>query len=586
MLAGKKTTAIVAVLLCAPILALAALEPPAPYPTPPGQDQATQRAADTAYYLSTTVVEQEMIVHRKSAEGGLGLTGTELGADEAGHVPQWGRFEIAIVHPRSYANPFEDVTLEVTFTRPDSSRIAFWGFYDGADTWRIRALADQVGTWRYQAMFSDGTGQLEGSFTCLASDLPGLISAYEDNPIWFGFKQDEAVLVRSLQVGERFLAEQADPLSEARRRAAFLDWAQSQGYNMLSIAGCLPNRNVAPLSLGVIPAEGGWATSALWDNETQRPDPGAYRRLEVVLDDLASRRMLVYPASGFFDQASDFPRAPAQQDLFLRYTLARLGAYWNMIWMVGGPEPQRGRDPYLSREEIDRLGRRIKELDPFGHLLCVSNAAGNDAFKDSDWTSCGVLQGPRTTNRRRLSRVLLSNRSPSKPLYAQQTLWPGSRRHADYSADDLRKNAYVLMMSGVTINLADMAGTPSSGLSGTLDVSRRVQSRHDMVKRVWDFFEGIPFWRMKPRQDLVDNGYCLAEPGRNYLVYLEQRGTVTVDVTDGMYRVEWINARDTSDVREAGIIDSRRDLTSPHEDDDWLLSLTRIEIVTGKVRPY
>jgi hypothetical protein len=91
---------------------------------------------------------------------------------------------------------------------------------------------------------------------------------------------------------------------------------------------------------------------------------------------------------------------------------------------------------------------------------------------------------------------------------------------------------------------------------------------------------------MQPRQDLVDNGYCLAEPGRMYLVYLEQRGTVTVDVAEGSYRVKWINARDTTDVRETGMLEGRRDLTSPQEEDDWLLSLTRVEIVAGEVRAY
>jgi hypothetical protein len=579
MLAGRKFTAFSAVLVCAWVLGSVATEQPTPYPTPPGQDPGTRGATDTAYYLSTAAVEQEMIVHRKTAEGGLGLGVPEFCADAAGHVPQWGRFEIAIDHPGAYADPYRDVTLDVTFTRPDGSTIAFWGFYDGGDTWRIRALADQAGTWRYEATFSDGTGRFDGMFTCLESDIPGLISAYDDNPIWFGFKGDRPVLIRTLQVGERFLAESDDPVTEAQHRATFLDWVQEQGYNMLSIAGCLPNRGGRDSKRGV-------AASALWDVDARQPDPAAYRRFEWVLDDLAVRRMLVYPASGFFGRTAPFPKDSAQQDLFLRYTLARLAAYWNMVWTVGEPEPLSASESYWSREEIEQLGRKIKAMDPFGHLLCVSGSAGDDVFTDADWASCAVLQGPRTASLQRLSRVLLRNRNLSRPLYAQQTLWLGSRRQADYSSDELRKNAYVMMMSGATANLADMGGSPSSGLSGTLDLRQKVQPRHDMVKQVWDFFEQIPFWRMQPRQDLVDNGYCLAEPGRTYLVYLEHRDTVTVDVAEGMYQVKWINARDTADVREAGILEGRRDLTSPQEQDDWLLSLERVEIVAGKVRPY
>ena len=53
-----------------------------------------------------------------------------------------------------------------------------------------------------------------------------------------------------------------------------------------------------------------------------------------------------------------------------------------------------------------------------------------------------------------------------------------------------------------------------------MDLSDKVQSRHDIVTMVWDFFESIPFYRMSPRQDLVSAGHCLAEPGHRYLVYL------------------------------------------------------------------
>jgi hypothetical protein len=35
-----------------------------------------------------------------------------------------------------------------------------------------------------------------------------------------------------------------------------------------------------------------------------------------------------------------------------------------------------------------------------------------------------------------------------------------------------------------------------------------------------DFFAGTAYWCMEPHDDLVSEGYCLAEPGREYLVFL------------------------------------------------------------------
>lgn len=557
MLAGRGVTALFAVFVCAQSLALAAVEPSTPYATPSGQGAAVREAIDTAYYLSTTAVEQMQMASKLNADGAYVLGEGVPDADRLGRVPLWGRFEITIVHPRVYADPFADVTLEVTFTRPDGTTFAYWGFYDEDKTWRIRALADQAGTWRYQATFSDGSGQLEGTFTCVKSDLPGLIDTYEDNPIWFAQGGDKPVLVRSLHVGERFLSD-ADTFSATPRpltwRAEFLDWAEAQGYNMLS---------VGDLASGSDPV-------VLWDTDAGHPDPEAYQRLEAILSDLAARGISIFLACDAFAPASGVAMEPASQELHMRYTLARLDAYPNIIW-VAGP--------------IDTIGRELSAADPFGHLICVANPAGGMPF-EADWVTCSVLEVPQTVNLRRLGRVLRRSGNPNKPLYVQQTLWLGDRREGEYSVDEARKSAYVMMMSGATVDIADLGGSPSSGFSVTLNLEQKVQARHDAIEKVWDFFADAPYARMDPHPDLVDNGYCLATPDQTYLVYLAEPGVVTVDLGEGMYRVAWINARDTTEVREAGIIEGAERLVSPQEADDWLLSLRRVEIVAGEIRLY
>jgi len=50
---------------------------------------------------------------------------------------------------------------------------------------------------------------------------------------------------------------------------------------------------------------------------------------------------------------------------------------------------------------------------------------------------------------------------------------------------------------------------------------------------------------MTPRDDLASTKYCLADPGREYLVYLPNGGEVTLDLADaaGPMAVEWFNPR-------------------------------------------
>ena len=46
-----------------------------------------------------------------------------------------------------------------------------------------------------------------------------------------------------------------------------------------------------------------------------------------------------------------------------------------------------------------------------------------------------------------------------------------------------------------------------------------------------------------PRPDLASTGYCLAEPGESYLVYLPEGGEITVDLSalEGPVSVEWFS---------------------------------------------
>ncbi len=483
----------------------------------------------------------------------------------AAGVGQWDRFEAAVTNAKRYADPYKDVTLDVTYTRPDGETVRFWGFYDGGTTWKIRFMPDQIGTWRYEATFSDGSQGMSGTFTCVPSTLPGMISRDETNPRWFGFRGGKHALIRSFHVGDRFFAENWD----AAKRAAFLDWAQKQGYNLLSVASHYLNRD----------AEGrgrGWRTPRLWPL-----DAAEYRKMEAVLDDLARRRLLVYPFAGFFGRDSDYPRQAADQSRYISYTLARLGAYWNILLNVAGPEPNLKGKPYMTAEEVARLGEEIKTRDVFGHLLGVHNRTGDDPYKDAAWASYGTLQGPKTTDLSALSRGLLNNHHASRPLYAQETLWSGNKNHPNYTDKELRKNAYVINLSAAALNFADndpdlsdgAGGDSSGGFSGTMDLADRRQGRHDIVRKVWDFFESVAFWRMRPRQDLVSNGFCLAEEGEEYLVYLETPGAVSVKVAEGTYTVQWINAQDTSDRRSAGTTTSGDNLRSPTEGEDWLLRL-------------
>ncbi len=481
---------------------------------------------------------------------------TAICSFEITKVGLWDRFETTITPSKNYPSPYE-TPLRVTYTRPDGDTIEFIGFYDGDQTWKIRFMPDQLGEWSYRATFYKSKEITKGKFECVPSEIPGMLSVDETNPMWFGFKGGNHVLIRSFHVGDRFFAENWPDA----KRTEFLDWLVEQDYNMLSIASHYLNRDTEGRGKG-------WDTPALWPL-----DAAEYRKMEAILDELAKRQIMVYPFAGFFGKNSDFPTDSIEQEQYIRYMLARIGPYWNLLFNVAGPEPNLKKANFLTIEKVTSLGKLIKSLDIFNHPISVHNRTGDDPYKNSSWTDYGILQGPKTKSRKKLSEGLLANHHPKKPLYAQETLWPGNKYHPDYSEEDIRKNAFVIHMSATALNYADMDGNSSSGFSGSLDLSKRHQSWHDIIKKVWDFFESIPYYTMKPHQDLVDNGFCLANPGKTYLVYLESGGTVNVQIEEGQYEVVWINAQNTFDQRKAGMTQNGKNLQSPKEGDDWLVFL-------------
>lgn len=487
-------------------------------------------------------------------------------------IGQWQRFEGSVTNNQTYTSPYDDVTLTVTYSRPDGSEIDFWGFYDGDNTWRFRFMPDQFGEWRYNATFSDGTPGVAGSFTCVESDVPGMLSVDETNPMWFGYKGGEPVLIRSLHVGDCFFASNLPD----EQRTTFLDWVSEQGYNMLSIGSHYLNRNK--------PGRGaGWDTPALWPLNASE-----YQRMETILDDLAHRHIMVFPFGGFFGRNAAFPHEVDAQEQYVRYTLARLGPYWNILFNVSGPEPLLNVEhapEVLSKAELDRLGQLIRQLDVFGHPLTVHNKTGDDAYKDDDYCDFSTLQGPKTTDLNELSDGLLRNHHPKKPLYVQETLWSGNiHGHPDYTDEQLRRNAWVIMMSAGALNFSDnggpeagMLGDSSSGFTGTLNLKDRRQWRHDILKSVWDCFETFPFCTMQPRQALVSAGFALAEAGRHYLVYLPDGGTVDAAIEGGPYAVRWINARNPAETTDGGSTSDGQTLNAPNRDGGWLVWLYKDE---------
>lgn len=433
-------------------------------------------------------------------------------------IPCWSLFEHPVTAPTEGAATRD---LTTRFTAPDGRTFVFWGFHDDAARrrWRFRFAPDQPGEWRFEAHFSDEPDSVAaaGSFTCVPSDIPGPLCRLRANPIWFADGQDRPVLPCGLHVGDRFTATNFSVAARAR----FLDWAQASGYTLLSVASHYLNRDSERRGRG-------WHTPRLWDSALRDVNPADYEQAEALLRDLATRRIYVHPFAGFFGRNSEFPADPADQERYLRYTLARFAPFWNVLHNVAGPEPLWKPEGYAHRlpfAEVDRLGGRVRALDPFARLLSVHNMSGDDPFRFSEWPSYTTLQGgpaEKGANWAALHHFVFRNHTGDRPIYAHEVLWPGNIFHDPLSDDEVRRKALVLLFAGVgAINFADMDGDSSSGFSGTLEPVDARTGRHAAMHVAWTLFaRHVPFANLRPTWDRVSHGIALEGSTGELWIYL------------------------------------------------------------------
>lgn len=484
-------------------------------------------------------------------------------------------FELNIDNQNNYNDPFSDVELRIELINPEGEKLLHYGFYDGGQQWKIRYSPDKQGSWDYKAWFSDNSGELKGSFNCISSGKPGRVMKNQSNPFWLGKGGEEKTLFRSFHVGDRFFAENwDDPLndSDGNLRTKFLDWVQNNKYNMLSIASHYTNRDQEGRGKG-------WDTPQLWPL-----DPAEYRKMEVILDDLKKRDITVFPFAGFFGVSGIWPADQREQELYIKYTLARIGHYSNIILSVSGPEPlihgnRKRLQGAMGFNEIIRLGKLIDSLDVHDHILTVHNETPatkyGDLFVDEPWYTLSTLQGPKTFDPDQLFAGLNSNHHRYKPAYAQETLWSRNKFHPQYTDDHIRKNTYTILFSGSILNFGDMNGDSSSGFSGTLDLNDCFQARHDLINKIYDWFQTIPFHQMTSRHDLVSGkggNFCLANEGKEYYIYMVSKGNVVLYLDfPYMFSSEWINAQNHEDKRPGPSVNQRHEFNSPADGDDWIL---------------
>ncbi|MCM3784580.1 DUF5605 domain-containing protein [Neobacillus mesonae] len=296
------------------------------------------------------------------------------------HAPstaaKWNVYEIELQGP-SEGNPFLDVELGALFTQ-DSHEVEVLGFYDGDGIYRVRFMPNHEGSWTFKT--KSNTPSMDGierSFDCTAPEPGNHGPVRVKNTFHFGY-EDGAPYI---PVGTTSYAwtHQGESLEEQTLKSL-----KASPFNKMRMCvfpkSYLYNSN-EPVHY---PYEGSLEEG--WD--FTRFNPEFFRHLERRIADLGvlgiEADLILFHS---YDRWGFAEMSKAQDELYLRYVVARLASYRHIWWSLANEYD------FMWAKDLDdweRFAGIVTENDPYGHLISNHNGVKFYDFTKPWVTHCSI----------------------------------------------------------------------------------------------------------------------------------------------------------------------------------------------------
>jgi len=290
--------------------------------------------------------------------------------------------ECSFFSRKAYADPFNDVTLDVVVATPGGQEVRVPAFWAGGQTWRMRYTWPEPGIHRYRTECSDaGNAEIHGVEGHIE------IRPYEgDNPLLRRGPIRAAPDSRHLQHadGTPFLW-LADTwwMGLCRR----LRWPDE--FQALAADRTAKGFNVVQIVAGLYPDMP--AFDERGKNEAGFPWRSGYARINPAYFDWADQRLghlvdcgLVPCIVGAWGYHLAW-MGPERLKQHWRYLIGRYAA-WPVVWCVAGEADmpyylsgRRNADRALQGVEWTHIAKYIRGIDPYGRLLTIHPCGGRSA---------------------------------------------------------------------------------------------------------------------------------------------------------------------------------------------------------------
>ncbi|HZP85096.1 MAG TPA: DUF6298 domain-containing protein [Chthonomonadaceae bacterium] len=220
-----------------------------------------------------------------------------------------------------------------------------------------------------------------------------------------------------------------------------------------------------------------------------------------------------------------YPAVTALQEAYVRKVLDTVNDLDNVLYEISNENPPSSTDwQYHMIRFIHDYEASKRKQHPVGMTFQYAGGSNQTLFASpADWISPNPEGGYRDAPPPNEGRKVI--------LLDTDHLW-GEGGNVDWVWKSFLRGHNPLYMDRVAAITGNKQGdiADAEAVRQALGDTRRYAERMNLAA-------------MTPQQALSSTGYCLADPGKAYLVYQPDKGAFAVSLAPGTYRVEWYDTQ-------------------------------------------
>ncbi len=481
---------------------------------------------------------------------------------------------ISLSKPFPKLNPFKEVKVVGVFRHESGEESQVHGFCDSQEgtLFKVRFMPTKVGKYSYTVSLAQNNGkkqETKGNFEVNKSARKGVLQIDKENPWHFVFTGTGEHYFWNSTTTYWLLGWKDEKIIEEA-----IDRLASLGINRMRVA--INGR-----------AHGGsrWNEQYVVESEkftfklnpwlAEKPDDLDEPKFDVTrfnvphwqrLDRIVARARekgiiisIIFYVDGLDHGCDPFKKANMGNEdemMYYRYAAARYAAYENIMWDIANEYHL-----FRTTEWGEKMGSYLKSLDP-QHLISVHGSSDFpfrkspwvDVVMYQSWDECGGVDFMMNCKKLQAeSGRILPQINEEYGYEGHYSVWgcgatatklPNARNGLNRS-----QLAWEICMTGCYQTTGETAefGTGAGENTGGGWINGRGNAKMTMLnyyKIMKEIFEQTQYWKMQPNHALVNYGnLCLAEVGKQYLVYSRLPRCRVALPRDLTFSVEMINPR-------------------------------------------